>query len=103
MIQSCTLQVLKLVKKKIHFPEETLENCVERTMEWSRLFIIGFITVCVHISLLLIFIGFMKAFSAHFHQKRKKQTKNFGWKIPAGPTDFCQCTPSLSYPGAHFL
>lgn len=89
-IQFKIVQVFKLVKKKKEFSilEETLENCVARTVERTRLFVTGFIIVCVHIICLLIFTGFVKAFSAHFNPKIKKKPKTLIENLLLAPLTF---------------
>ena len=57
-------------------------------MERTRLFVIGFIIVCVHIICLLIFTGFAKAFSAHFNQKIKNKPKTLIEKLLLAPLTF---------------
>lgn len=72
-------EVSKLVKKNIL--EETLENCIERTMEWSRLFIVGSVGVCVHIENCLFSLASWKHF-LHTSAEEKKQTKTLVEKFP---------------------
>lgn len=73
ILSNCTLEVSKLVKK-IH-PWRDFRKTVLKGQWNGAGYSLLVLLLCVCILKLLVFTGFMKTFSTHFHQKRKKQTK----------------------------